>query len=122
MSIRSSIRNGGKRWAWLALAFGGVSATSTMAGWYGGWRSNVEASVLERRMINDNDAKLRRLIEDFQMNAGADAVQQTRIESHEESIDELLRSQIRTEQSVKNLSDLVFYYMKSRMQDGEIKR
>jgi hypothetical protein len=113
------LENGRRAWL-ISLVALTLSVVSALGGWYTGWRSNIEASVVERQLINDNDAKLRGLIDDFQANDRLDAVQQTRIESQDKSIEKLLDGQIRADERVSRLSDIVFFYVKQRMADGEV--
>lgn len=115
------LENGRKAWVFSALAFG-LSVVSAFGGWYAGWRQNVAAAVLEQQMVNDNDAKLRGLIEEFQQASRVDLAQQVTIDSHDKSIRELTTLATRADERVSRLSDIVFLYVKTRMNDGEIPR
>ena len=113
-------RTGGVKWAAITA---GLMLLGLMGGWYGGWKTKIEAAVLDHRMLIQDDAALQALVNDKfpRLNEAAmechevNRVQEVLIESHTEEIRRL-------EASVERTNDLVQAYLKGRMIEGEMKR
>lgn len=118
--MRGWFRNGGIKWSAVTVA---LMAIGLLGGWYGGWKTKVEAAVLDHRMLVQDDAALQALLNDkfpklneAQMECHeVNRVQQVLLESHSEEIRRMAAS-------VERTNDLVQMYLKSRMEAGEIRR
>lgn len=108
-------QNGKARLALVGAVGGIVSILTGAWGLYYGWSANVEAAVVQQRLVNAHDETLQRIIPKVEDCHEVNEIQKVQIGEHD-------RALTRLEKSLERTNDLVQLYLQSQMRRGEVPR